>query len=238
MWVYFWVDITPNQWPCDSGFHIPTNTEFSSLCSILTTTYWLTNNWTTLKTYLKMPFSWRRNSSNSNAAHQDSYGYYWTCTHDTNSWYGRNATLYSSYLYSDTNSYCAYWYSIRPFKDTSVTPDGSRTALYSDKIYHSSTLWLISIKNWDNRITIADKNLWATQVYNSWDTLSQSNCWKYYQWWNNYWFDFTWSLTTSSSTVNASTYWPTNYYNSNTFIIINWGWDNSNNTNLRWWDDV
>ena len=80
-----------------------------------------------------------------------------------------------------------------------------------------------------------DKNLWATTVWNSWDTLSEANCWKYYQRWNNYWFPRTWTVTTSSTQVDASTYWPWNYYSSNTFIIYSWAWDSTGNGNLWWW---
>lgn len=106
-------------------------------------------------------------------------------------------------------------------------------------IYHNADLWLISMSSdWSTWLTIADKNLGATQVYNSWDTLSETNCWKYYQWGNNYGFPFTWAVTTSSTQVNASSYWPWNYYNSSTFITRSsspYNWDSSDNANLRWW---
>lgn len=83
-----------------------------------------------------------------------------------------------------------------------------------------------------------DKNLWATTVWNSGDTLSEANCWKYYQRWNNYWFPRTWTVTTSSTQVDASTYWPWNYYSSSTFITRSsspYRWDTTDNWNLRWW---
>jgi hypothetical protein len=106
-------------------------------------------------------------------------------------------------------------------------------------IYHNSSLWLISI-SWDGStwITIADKNLWATNVYNDWDTLSESNCWKYYQRWNNYGFAWTWTIITSSTTVDTSTYWPWNYYSSSTFITrtsSSSDWSSVQNDNLRWY---
>ena len=105
-------------------------------------------------------------------------------------------------------------------------------------IYRNQTEWIISLSSdgttW---ITIADKNLWATQVYNSWDTLSQANSGNFYQRWNNYGFPFTWATTTSSTQVNASTYWPWNYYSSGTFITSsNYYWDSSQNWNLWWWE--
>lgn len=104
-------------------------------------------------------------------------------------------------------------------------------------IFWNQTDWLITASDWDNIITIADKNIWATTVYNSWDTVSQSNCWYYYQWGNNYWFPVSWPVNTSSSQVNAQNYWPWNYYSSSTYITwqsSNW-WDSSNNANLWWW---
>lgn len=102
-------------------------------------------------------------------------------------------------------------------------------------IYHNATLWLISLSaNGVSRTTIADKNLWATTVYNNWDTLSNSNCWNLYQWGNNYWFSRSGTPSTSSTVVNASSYWPWNYYSSSTFITWNRAWDNPANQNLRW----
>ncbi len=106
-------------------------------------------------------------------------------------------------------------------------------------IYHSPSLWLISLSaNWTSRVTMADKNLWATTVYNPWDTLSEANCGKFYQWGNNYWFPFSWSVTTSSTQVNANSYWPWNYYSSSTFITRSsspYRWDSWNNSNLWGW---
>ena len=108
-------------------------------------------------------------------------------------------------------------------------------------VYHNAWLWLISLSSdGDTRITIADKNLWATTVYNDGDTLSEANCWKFYQRWNNYWFAFTWPTTTSSTQVNTNNYWPWNYYSSSTFITTpnaSTNWSSVNNANLRWWTD-
>lgn len=100
-------------------------------------------------------------------------------------------------------------------------------------IYHSPEQWLISLSSdWSNWITISDKNLWATQVWNDGDTLSEANCGKYYQWWNNYGFPFTWPLQYQWSKVSASWYWPNNYYNNsmwNWYQLTTWisdNWDN------------
>lgn len=102
-------------------------------------------------------------------------------------------------------------------------------------IYHNLTKWLISISaDWYKWITLSDKNLWATVVYNNWDEMSSNNVWDYYQWWNNYWFPMSSTLNTSGTQVDASSYWPGNYYNSNWVFNTNYRWDSSNNQNL-WW---
>ena len=104
-------------------------------------------------------------------------------------------------------------------------------------IYHDTVNGLISLSSdGTNWLTIADKNLWATTVYNDGDTLSEANCGKYYQRWNNYGFPRTWSVTTSSTRVNASTYWPWNYYTWSTFIKWSADWSSVQNDNLWWWD--
>jgi len=102
-------------------------------------------------------------------------------------------------------------------------------------IYYNENLWLISYSvDWQNWITIADKNLWATQVYNYWDVMTEANCWKYYQWWNNYGFAFSGATQTDSNSIDASNYWPWNYYSSDVFITTN-PRDNSDNHNIWGW---
>lgn len=103
-------------------------------------------------------------------------------------------------------------------------------------IYYNSELWLISISgDWNSWTTISDKNLWATNVWNSSDNISSLNCGWYYQRWNNYMFPFEWGVTTSQYTVNASSYWPWNYYSSSTFITTAPRDDSPYNYDLWWW---
>lgn len=105
-------------------------------------------------------------------------------------------------------------------------------------IYHNPVEGLISFStNWIDWYTIADKNLWATNIYHYWDTESVTNWWYLYQWWNNYWFAPAGSITTSSTQVNASSYGPWNYYSGSSFIKtsdLTW-WSSVANANL-WWD--
>lgn len=116
-----------------------------------------------------------------------------------------------------------------------------RDEISTSWIYHNATLGLISLStDWNTWITIADKNLWATTAWHDGDTLSQSNCWNYYQWWNNYAFPFAWASSWIQVQVDASNYWPNNYYSSSDFYYADnmpeaqRTWDSSNNKNLRW----
>lgn len=102
-------------------------------------------------------------------------------------------------------------------------------------IYHNTTLGLISLSSdWENWITIADKNLWATTVRNDWDTVTAQNNWWFFQWGNNYMFPFTWATTTSWTRVDTTWYWPWNYYNSDVFITWNRYRSSVDNVDL-WW---
>ena len=230
------------QWPCEYGFHVPTKDEWVAVYNAWVSLWAWTSSWrTNFRNYLKLPFAGYRYPSNSNVSYQGSYGNYWSSTR-------RNENCAYSLDYDDEDDinpqsyyHRSYAFSVRPFKNVPVTPTPSWTKLYwtsieAGWIFWSSTYWLISLSSdWNTRITIADKNLWATTVYNSWDTLSEANCGKYYQWWNNYWFPRTWSVTTSSIQVNASTYWPWNYYSSSTFITRSsspYRWDTTDNANL------
>lgn len=227
-------DYSAMRWPCAEGFHVPTQSERSNLNTLLTTLWRGTvssANW-----YIKLPKMWYRNKDTSDVIQTTSY--YWTHI-------AINSQAYIINIYNWftlTSSYRTHWAAIRWFKDSAVVPDSSWTTLYDGSsvatwawIFHNATLWLISISgDWQTWITIADKNVWATTVWNSGDTLSEANCGWYFQRWNNYMFPFTWTVTTSSTQVDATNYWPWNYYSSNVFITGN-SWDSSNNKNLRWW---
>lgn len=110
------------------------------------------------------------------------------------------------------------------------------TPITTSWVYRSEYLWLISYSSdWNTWVTMADKNQWASKVYNFLDALSSANCGCFFQRWNNYWFPVFWAVTTSWTRVDASTYWPWNYYSSNTFIT-SYSWDTSWNANL--WGDT
>lgn len=241
MSIYLWegktIVLSDMQWPCPDGFHVPSLQDiYNSGTWLLAVWNWLWLSNTDVKTYFKLPDAWGIYYNDWIAYSRWTNGSYWT---STNSWDTKAIRFYAKNTSVD---FKCMWYPIRWFKNTPVEPDSSWTVLYqwtgTAWVYHNPQLWLITASSdgttW---YTIMDKNLWATTVYNYWDTLTDDNCWYYYQRWNNYWFSYTGTRTTSSTIVDASSYWPWNYYSSSTFIInsTNWFWDRPINNNLRWW---
>lgn len=233
--------IKDTQWPCANGYHVPSREENVALVDAMTTLGIDTSTWACMKTYLKMPYAWYRNYTNSNAAAQSTAWRYWACTR-LNARTTSTLAFGATFVTPQSNANTSYGFSIRPFKNETVIPDSTWTTLFDWSliatnawIFHNTTDGIISISaDWTNWITIADKNLWATVVYNDGDTLAETNCWWYFQWWNNYMFPFTWTVTTSSTQVDASNYWPWNWYSSSTFITWNPDWSSVQNDNLRW----
>lgn len=231
------------QWPCPDGYHIPTKTDWENVVNAgISLGVISKTDGSKIRKSLRLPRAWRRDYSYSNKKEDNISWRYWISTPYTNS-------VYSWYLsFNDTSSWVnwtmerANWAPIRPFKNTPVVPDNTRTAIsasWNKWLYHNASLGLLSISSdgttW---YTIADKNLWATTVYTDWATLSEANCGKFYQWGNNYWFPWSGSFTTSTNRLDASAYWPWNYYNSSTYILRTvTPYDRSTvrNDNLRWW---
>jgi len=258
MWVYIWTsgelknayigEYKPNfatQWPAPDGFHVPLNTDRQAVYNVWTALGGGSSDWTNFWIALKLPFAGYRDSSDTGVNGQGIYGLYWSSSRrNTDSAY--YLFFYPTAIGPQDADARARGFSVRCFKNTSTIPTSSWTKLYwtnieAGWIFWSSADWLISLSSdgttW---ITIMDKNLWATTVWNSWDTLSEANCGKYYQRWNNYGFPRTWSVTTSSTLVDASNYWPWNYYSSSTFITRSsspYRWDTTDNANLWWWED-
>ena len=227
------------QWPCPDWYHIPSETEWGWIKSVMSS-LWNTT-WDSRRIKLHMPFAWVRSFSSSNKNSEGSRWYYWwSDVYDYQNITARCAVLYSNTLYVPHTSSRGDACSIRAFKDSYVTPESDWTViqwtLWSAWIFRDQTNWLISItSNWTTWYTIMDKNLWATTVYSDWDTLTQDNMGNMYQFWNNYWFPSTWTISNISSTqINADDYWPKNPYYSSTFI--KWWADRTTDQNPDlWW---
>ena len=129
----------------------------------------------------------------------------------------------------------------------SIIYDQNANITYVDTEWHEFTwIWTITISNWEDSITILDRNLWATtnDINDTW------SYWYHFQWWNNYGFEiWCWEggcsdevtqSVTSGETVDTSGYWPWNYYTWNIFRKTNSprDWSDPQNDNLWWgsWD--
>ena len=113
-------------------------------------------------------------------------------------------------------------------------------------IFHNIEEWTIMLDNWEESITIMDKNLWADIAW-TWE----KSYWYYFQRWNNHGFQLNSEIKTWKDLVTrdvALQYWPDNWYDSDVQLVI---MDNSEevnrnlnlgnyflaavNDNLRWW---
>ena len=227
--IYVWWPTRTNQWPCPSGFHIPTKDEWQPLIEELTALWaYDVNN---IKTYLKIPDAYYL--ARSSGAKETKYWTVrmWTSTMTANdvAWaWGIDQNL--KLVFQEDKP--ANGFSIRPMKNEPVVPDSSWTVMkqgtWTAWIYWSSTLGLISLSSdWTTWYTISDKNLWATNVWD--DGL-------YYQFGNDYWFVPNPS-SSYKSLQNTTGYWPTNHYSDSHYVKISsnnrfsntnnniWGWD-------------
>lgn len=241
LWIKIGDDFSAMQWPAPLWFHIPLASEWEDLWWILTDVFWLSEDGSTMETYLKMPLAGGRSYA-WNWKNSWLEWYYWCA------WMSNGTTSRVAECLDFRSNYINYQYleypweasSIRCFKNVPVVPDATWSVLYNWSsvaawawVFHNLALWLISISwDWTTWYTIHDKNLWAKFVYNSWDTLGQDNCWWCFQWGNDYMFELWWQLSdTSPTAVDASEYWPLNHYSSSTFITKSL-WDSSRNRNL------
>ena len=217
------------QWPCPNGWHIGTQTEWEALETALET-LWVWNR-TNFMNYLKVPSAYYLGRSNGSK--------------DTRYWPVR---FWTSTMTSNTVAYCMYVneknalavatdkpgnaFSIRPFLDYTINPTPNSEIIIGSLanwwILWDSVNWMLFISaDWTNWITIADKNLWATNV---WDD------WLYYQFWNNRWFTVSPSDYYTSKISNTQWYWPGNYYDDKFVRVSSWnGWFTDTNNNLWWW---
>lgn len=245
-----WNDYSAMRWPCPNGFHIPTADNVLMLKNIWRDIW---ARWYWWQGYIEfcnktlLPPAWRQSFNYVPAGQY--HVYYRTCT--STRWQTTSVSSTQA-LYYTTSSIEPYSRTrslpIRPFKDIPVIPDNTRTTLYDGSstaawawIFWNSTLWLVSASsNWTDWITTADKNVWATDVWEAWDTVTSTNSWLYYQWWNNYWFPWVWTwetVTTTSTQTDTTGYWPWNYYsNSSLYDWVEEDWSSVENNNLWWYE--
>lgn len=119
------------RWPCPSWFHIPSISEVDSLLNIADSLTWWTMPGSTLANIFKIPFSWWRMDDPTWPLHVWTSWYLWTSS--SSSYSPNNAgCLWIEDNWRSLNQFIrkTSWHAIRPFKNTSVTPDETRTVLY------------------------------------------------------------------------------------------------------------
>lgn len=110
-----WWDTTntsiARQWPCATGYHVPSQNEWSAL---VTAGWWWTNG-TAMQTALKLPFAGYHHRFDGIMFNQSSYGYYWSSS--PNGTYGYRLYFGSSDVTSSDVSVRAFGFSVRCFKN-------------------------------------------------------------------------------------------------------------------------
>lgn len=121
-----------NQTISPTWYHIPTQTEWTSLVATLSSLLWIsTLNYDYSMQYLLLPRSWQMTDSWTTIQYAETswWWYYWSST---------KASTTSAYILRSTSSVLnatwsavtfPRWFPIRVFKDVSETPDSSRTKL-------------------------------------------------------------------------------------------------------------
>ncbi len=99
------------QWPCASGYHVPSYSEWSSVI----TSWWWWWNGTNMMNTLKLPMAWGRNWTNGTMYNQWTYGIYWTSTPTSNNAYYVNFRSDNSNPNFGTQR--SYGFTVRCFKN-------------------------------------------------------------------------------------------------------------------------
>lgn len=123
------------------------------------------------------------------------------------------------------------WHAIIESEIRPVVPDV--TYVTQSWVYHNPTLWLISISaDWQNWITISDKNIGATVA----DPEDINSNWDIFQYWNTHHFAWDWSgwtVTTEAQIPDLTGYEWWNLYSDDKYRTnIDW---NAANKNLWKW---
>jgi surface protein len=99
------------QWPCASGYHVPSQPEWGAIHSA----WWWGADGPTMQTALKIPFAGFRIRNNGAFFSGGSYGYYWSSS--PNGSYGYYLYFLSSNINPSYYDVRAYGFSVRCFKN-------------------------------------------------------------------------------------------------------------------------
>lgn len=107
------------KWPCNTWFHVPSETEFTSLMTLLNSIVWGYSSNEIWK-YLKIPLAWLRWPTNSNVSNQLAAARYRTTNTVWNRPRSMNCSSWGNLVAA--NNYKCSWCTIRPFSNVNVQP--------------------------------------------------------------------------------------------------------------------
>ena len=232
-------DYSAIQWPCPAGFHIPTVAEATILYSVFPALHQTDNDFILPVLHVTAGGQGYVSGGSVNWETTEDLEYRWTVDTDSTdttqakvmkmTWrYGRE--VWAEYKTSLMN--------IRPFRNGYLPADSTWTLQAGDLnwayIAENETLGLISLCNGTAGVTIANKNVWATVVYDG-NTRDATTTGTYFQWGNNYGFTYNESpVSTTSTQVDTSSYSDSTYSSSICYVGEQYDWSTANNANL-WW---
>ena len=205
------------------------NTYRRAFMSWMTDAIWNTMQWWFSTTLIVTTSSWTItisdwsqsilvNASNHNMKYNVDY-YDWTSNTTT-----EYTTLQTNWWLQDWTY--TYQWANQDWND--IVDSLKAKGIVNATITHDTVNGEITMANGQWNMTIMDKNLWASNVRNRGDTLSETNCWYVFQRWNNYGFSWNWEITkvtsSQSTRIDSSNYWPWNNYLSSNFMITWTGW--------------
>ncbi|EKE28117.1 MAG: hypothetical protein ACD_3C00097G0001 [uncultured bacterium (gcode 4)] len=109
---------TTMQWPCATGYHVPTQKEWCYATMNLNwslTCIWGWKNDVTIASTLKLPLAGYRAYSNAGFNYQGVYGYYWQAS--PNGTYAYDVEIGSTQVYPLISTYRGYGFSVRCLKN-------------------------------------------------------------------------------------------------------------------------
>lgn len=243
--IQIWPEVTPpTPTPVPpltaDWFHVPCQEEWNEIVAIMDSL-----GYTNIQDYveiLHLPLAWHlAHNTGALTWRWTNAGYWCSVQASSSTAYSLNLASWASVAVG--SEWKSEWLPIRCVRDYWKDDDYSG---FSYGVTYDSTKWIIyltekvynpDIEDYEGWITIAiaDRNLWATAVYNYGDALTENNCWDYFQWWNNYWFTAG-DLPATSPTMVANTiwHWLWNPYSSDTFICTTW-WDWATIANEELW---
>ena len=218
---WWWVDLknyAERQWPCPSGWHVPSAWEWWLLVKYWRDTYatGVTLNWSdnlyyfsdstarqNFMEYFNIPFAGLRNYSSAALNGQGSYGLYWS-----SSPYGSDYPYRARFLYLDSSNvdanniyYRAYGFSVRCFKNSFESPETY------DLIGSSCAAWYVQngnqcVKGYTLSFNATTNGGTTTATSVQWTTVDISNLTTYPA--EKDWYTFVWWNTDSTAHVGLS----------------------------------